>query len=136
MKVKRRNIRRARIEIIPMIDTIVILLIFYMSFSRFAEVERQAGIKLPIALVGDSFEKLPNQIVVNMSSSDSVTVDGQSYKLDELPALLHRLQSVRPNLNSLVLRGSRALTYKDLSAFMTVCAKAGIADVAFATVSK
>ena len=69
-----------------MIDTIVILFIFYMSFfCGFAEVERQAGIKLPIALVGDSFEKLPNQIVVNMSSSNDVTIDGQSYKLDELP---------------------------------------------------
>jgi len=136
MKVKRRNIRRARIEIIPMIDTIVILLIFYMSFSRFAEVERQAGIKLPIALVGDPFEKLPNQIIVNMSSSDNMTIDGQRYRLDDLPDLLRRLQSVHPSLNSLVLRGSRAMTYQDLSAFMTVCSKAGIADVAFATVPK
>ena len=136
MKVKRRNIRRARIEIIPMIDTIVILLIFYMSFSRFAEAERQVGIQLPIALAGDSFEKLSNQIIVNMSSLDNVTVDGRLYKLDELPGLLRRLQSVRPNLNSLILRANRSLTYQDLSAFMTVCSKAGIADVAFATVSK
>jgi biopolymer transport protein ExbD len=134
MKVKRRNIRRARIEIIPMIDTIVILLIFYMSFSRFAEAEHQAGIKLPITLVGDSFEKLPNQIIVNMSSSDDMTIDGRSYKLDELPNLLRRLQSAHPSMNSLVLRGNSAMTYKDLSAFMTVCSKAGIADVAFATV--
>jgi biopolymer transport protein ExbD len=136
MKVKRRNIRRARIEIIPMIDTIVILLIFYMSFSRFAEVERQAGIKLPIALVGDSFEKLPNQIIVNMSSSNSVIIDGQPYKLNDLPDLLRRLQSAHPGLDSLILRGNRAMTYKDLSAFMTVCSQAGIADVAFATVPK
>ncbi|MGO9243190.1 MAG: ExbD/TolR family protein [Verrucomicrobiia bacterium] len=136
MKVKRRNIRRARIEIIPMIDTIVILLIFYMSFSRFAEVERQAGIKLPIALVGDPFEKLPNQIIVNMSSSDSVTIDGQPYKLNDLPDFLRRLQSTHPSMNSLILRGNRAMTYKDLSAFMTVCSQAGIADVAFATVPK
>ena len=136
MKVKRRNIRRARIEIIPMIDTIVILLIFYMSFSRFAEVERQAGIKLPIALVGDSFEKLPNQIIVNMSSSNNVTIDGRPYKLSDLPDFLRCLQSTHPTMNSLILRGNRAMTYKDLSAFMTVCSKAGIADVAFATVSK
>jgi biopolymer transport protein ExbD len=136
MKVKRRNVRRARIEMIPMIDTIVILLIFYMSFSRFAEVERQAGIKLPIALVGDSFEKLPNQVIVNMTSSDYVTINGQTYKLDELPDFLRRLQSTHPQLNSLILRGDRAMTYKDLSAFMMACSKAGIADVAFATVPK
>ena len=136
MKVKRRNIRRARIEIIPMIDTIVILLIFYMSFSRFAEVERAAGIKLPIALTGDPLEKLPNQIIVNMSSANNVTIGGRPYKIDDLPDLLRRLQSNHPNLNSLILRGSRAMTYRDLSAFMTVCSKAGIADVTFATVDK
>jgi biopolymer transport protein ExbD len=136
MKVKRRNIRRARIEIIPLIDTIVILLIFYMSFSRFAEVERAAGIKLPIALTGDPLEKLPNQIIVNMSSADNLTIGGQPYKINDLPDLLRRLQSNHPNLNSLILRASRGMAYRDLSAFMTVCSKAGIANVTFATVDK
>ena len=31
MKLKRRRVKRGRVEIIPMIDTIVILLIFYMT---------------------------------------------------------------------------------------------------------
>ena len=136
MKVKRRNFRRARIEIIPLIDTIVILLIFYMSFSRFAEVERAAGIKLPIALTGDPLAKLPNQIIVNMSSADHLTIGGQPYRMSDLPDLLRRLQSNHPNFNSLILRGSRAMTYRDLSAFMTICSKAGIANVTFATVDK
>ena len=134
MKVKRRNIRRARIEIIPMIDTIVILLIFYMSFSRFAEVERQAGIKLPIALVGDSLQKLPNQIIVNVSSSDNMMIDGASYKLGDLPDFLRRVQATHPQFNSVILRGNRTMTYEELSAFLMACSKAGIADVAFATV--
>ena len=30
MKIKRRKVKRGRVEIIPLIDTIVILLIFYM----------------------------------------------------------------------------------------------------------
>ncbi|HTS19506.1 MAG TPA: biopolymer transporter ExbD [Verrucomicrobiae bacterium] len=136
MKVKRRNIRRARIEIIPMIDTIVILLIFYMSFSRFAEAERAAGIKLPIALEGDSLEKRPNQIIVNMIASGNVTIDGRAYSISDLPELLRRLKANRPNFNSVILRGSRTMTYQDLSAFMVACSKAGIADITFATVDK
>ena len=136
MKVKRRKIKRGRVEIIPMIDTIVILLIFYMSFSRFAEIEREAGIKLPTSRAGDEFKKLPNQIIVNMFSSDDVTVVGQSYKVDELPDLLRRMKTADPALNSLILRGSRDMTYKDLSEFMEVCAKAGISDVTFATLEK
>jgi len=136
MKLKRRQIKRGRIEIIPMIDTIVILLIFYMSFSRFAEIERKADIKLPQSVAGDEFKKTPNQLIINMSSSDDVTVGGHPYKVDELPELLRRMKTIDPGLNSLILRGSRAMAYKDLSAFLKVCSRAGIADVTFATLEK
>ena len=52
MKLKRRKVKRGRVEIIPMIDTIVILLIFYMTFSRFAEATREANLKLPESRAG------------------------------------------------------------------------------------
>jgi len=136
MKFKRRQIKRGRIEIIPMIDTIVILLIFYMSFSRFAEMERESHINLPASRVGDEFKKTSNQLIVNMFSAADVTVGGQPYKVDDLPNLLRRTKASNPGLNSLILRGSREMTYKDLSAFMKVCANAGIADVTFATLDK
>jgi biopolymer transport protein ExbD len=136
MKVKRRQIKRGRVEMIPMIDTIVILLIFYMSFARFAEMERESSIKLPTAQSGDEFRKTPNQIVVNMVSADDVNVAGQPYKVDDLPNLLRRMKAANPQLDSLILRGSRDMSYRDLSAFMKVCAKCGIADVAFATMEK
>jgi biopolymer transport protein ExbD len=136
MKIKRRQIKRGRIEMIPMIDTIVILLIFYMSFARFAEMERDSSIKLPTALSGDDFRKTSTQIVVNMVSVDNVNVAGQPYKIGDLPNLLRRMRTSNPHLDSLILRGSRDMTYQDLSAFMKVCAKCGIADVAFATMEK
>jgi len=136
MKLKRRQIKRGRVEIIPMIDTIVILLIFYMSFSRFAEIERKANIKLPQSVAGDEFKKTPNQVIINMVDSDDVTVGGNRYKVDELPDLLRHMKAADPVLNSLILRGSRAMAYKDLSDFLKVCSKAGIADVTFATLEK
>src|ERR1017187_5476224 len=136
MKVKRRQIKRGRVEIIPMIDTIVILLIFYMSFSRFAEMEREAWLTLPQSVAGDEFKKTPNQLIINMVSSDDVTVGGHPYKVDDLPELLSHMKTATPGLNSLILRGSRNMTYKDLSAFMKVSSKAGIANVTFGTLEK
>src|ERR1043166_7276542 len=110
MKLKRRQIKRGRVEIIPMIDTIVILLIFYMSFSRFAEMEREARIPLPTSRVGNEFQKTPHQIIVNMLSADAVTVGGQPYKVGDLPDLLRRMKATDPNLKSLSLRGHREMT--------------------------
>jgi biopolymer transport protein ExbD len=136
MKLKRRHIKRGRVEIIPMIDTIVILLIFYMSFSRFAEMEREARVRLPTSQVGDDFKKTANQLIVNMVSADDVTICGRAYKASDLPALIGRMKTMDPRLNSLILRGTRDMTYKDLSAFMKSCASAGIADVTFATLEQ
>ena len=133
MKVKRRKIKRGRVEIIPMIDTIVILLIFYMSFARVAEMERESNIKLPQSIAGDEFKKLPNQVIVNMFSADDVSVGGRGYKLNELPDLLQRLKVNDPQLSSIILRGNRDMIYQDLSDFMKACSTAGIPDVTFAT---
>jgi biopolymer transport protein ExbD len=135
MKIKRRKIRRGRVEIIPMIDTIVILLIFYMTFSRFAEASREANLKLPESRAGDEFKQLPNQVIINMYSAEDVTIDKTKYKTEELPPFLRSLKQSDPKYAkmSVILRGSRDMTYADLSAFMKACAKAGIADVTFTT---
>ena len=136
MKFKRRKIKRGRVEIIPMIDTIVILLIFYMTFSRFAEQNREASIKLPDSHAGDEFKQFPNQGIINMFASGEVRMGGHDYKMAELPGLLRGIRSSDPNMKksmSVILRGDKNMTYQDLSDFMKMCAKAGIADVTFAT---
>ncbi len=135
MKLKRRRVKRGRVEIIPMIDTIVILLIFYMTFSRFVEASREANIKLPTTHAGDEFKQLSGQIIVNMFSAQEVSIDKQPYRITELPAVIaHYRRSLPADQKiTIVLRGHREMTYRDLSEFMKACAKGGVADVTFAT---
>lgn len=118
-----------------MIDTIVILLVFYMTFSRFAEATREAGIKLPESRAGDEFKQFPGQVIVNMFSSDKVTINQQPYQLADLPGVIAMMRKAAPPEQkiSIILRGHRDMNYRDLSDFMKACAKAGVADVTFAT---
>ena len=135
MKLKRRRVKRGRIEIIPMIDTIVILLIFYMTFSRFAEAGKENGFKLPDSRAGDEFKQLPNQVIINMFNKDEVYIAKQKYTMDDVPPFLQSLREKDPRYAkmSLILRGNREMTYADLSAFMKACAKSRIADITFTT---
>jgi len=135
MKLRRRKIKRGRIEIIPMIDTIVILLIFYMTFSRFAEASRESKLVLPASRAGDEFKRLPNQVIRNMYSADEVLFDKVKYKAAEIPNLLNQIKRADPKFAnmSVILRGSKDMTFTDLSAFMKACARAGIVDVTFTT---
>ncbi len=136
MKLIRRKMKRGRVEIIPMIDTIVILLIFYMTFSRFAEANRESNIELPGSRAGDKSSQQENQVVVNMFSTDEVRIGGNGYKAAEIVGLLNRIrQSDRSKTNmSVILRGDKKMTYLDLSDFMKAGAKAGVSDVTFATI--
>jgi len=135
MKLKRRKIKRGRIEIIPMIDTIVILLIFYMTFSRFVEASRSARVELPKTRAGAEARQDPGQIIINMMSADEVIIQDDVYKTDELPGQLLRFKNSLPRdvTMSVILRAHKEMSYQDLSDFMRACAKAGIADVTFAT---
>jgi biopolymer transport protein ExbD len=138
MKLKRRKVKRGRVEIIPMIDTIVILLIFYMTFSRFAEATREANLKLPESRAGDEFKQLPNQVIVNMYGVDEVTINKRRYKVTNIPEFLRALRQSDPKYEkmSIILRGSRDMTYSDLSEFLKACAAAKITDVTFTTFEK
>lgn len=135
MKIKRRKIKRGRIEIIPMIDTIVILLIFYMTFSRFVEASREAQINLPEARAGEEFKQLPGQVIINMYNKDEAYIDKTRFTVEQIPPLLLSLRERDPKFAnmSIILRADRSMTYADLSAFMKACAKARIADVTFTT---
>jgi biopolymer transport protein ExbD len=132
MEIKRRKIKRGRIEIIPMIDTIVILLIFYMTFSRFAEMVYDAKVELPASVAGEEFENRPDQIIVNMFSDHDIRVGGAKYAVANLPLVLLQEKQQHPAL-SVIVRGNRQMPYRDLSNLMGACAKAGIVDVTFAT---
>jgi biopolymer transport protein ExbD len=135
MKLKRRRVKRGRVEIIPMIDTIVILLIFYMTFSRFVEASREGAIKLPESRAGDELKQMAGQVIINMFADGKVSIGKQAYPLTDLPGVIALMRKSGPadQKVSIILRGDSAMTYRDLSEFMKAAAKAGVADVTFAT---
>ena len=135
MKIKRRRIKRGRIEIIPMIDTIVILLIFYMSFARFAQMAKEAKIALPTSVSGKVIQTMLHQVIINMVSLDEITISKRPYTMRELQGVLLKMKQEDPKLQ-VILRAGRDAKYSDLSEFMRACAKAGIIDVAFSTLDK
>ena len=131
MKLKRRKMKRGRVEIIPMIDTIVILLVFYMSFARVAQMAKE-DVDLPDALSGLDIEEELNKVIINVPAPDKIRISDIDYKVSELTQLLRQEKAKNPKV-SITLRGAKDMTYKDLSDLMVACAKAGIADVTFAT---
>ena len=99
-------------------------------FERLAE--RHASARIGPDVAGDEFEKRPDQIIVNMFSGDDVRVGGVKHTVADLPVVL--LQEKQQHLtHSVIVRGNKQMSYRDLSNLMGACARAGIDDVTFAT---
>ena len=98
MKLKRRKMKRGRVEIIPMIDTIVILLVFYMSFARVAQMAKEE-VELPDALSGMDIEEELNKVIINMPAADKLRIGGNDYKVSELTQLLKQEKAKNPKIS-------------------------------------
>src|SRR5215475_2705745 len=82
MRLSRRTVKKARIEIIPMIDTIFFLLVFFMistlSMSRFAGVQ----VNLPKAASGS---QPPNEtVVISLTKDNQLFFNKNQMSVDSL----------------------------------------------------
>lgn len=136
MKLTRRKIKRGRIEIIPMIDTILILLIFYTSFSTLTQREKHIDAKLPPAegLEGGQIVS-PTREMLNLSlhvhNQSHIVVNGNDqtpYNLTQLAEFLKQYSHSGQEM-TVVIRGNPATLYQDIVATLDACALAELTRV-------
>ena len=131
MKLTRRARKRGRVEIVPMIDTILILLIFYMSFSTFRTKEKRINTKLPLASPKVIPAHAPLDIVLHVKSKDAIIVNNAStYDITSLRDTLAQLASLGQDA-SIVIEAEPDTSYQDVISTLDICAQAHLAKVAF-----
>jgi biopolymer transport protein ExbD len=131
MKLKRRSLQRGRVEIIPMIDTLLILLIFYMSFSTFARKEKRIDAKLPLLSTTVPPAQAPLDIVLHINGGDKITVNGvNTFDMLSLRDALAQLSSIGQDL-TIVIEAEPDASYQDVIDTLDACAQAHQAKVAF-----
>ena len=129
MKLERPARRRARIEIIPMIDVVFFLLIFFMMASLSMTVYRGLPVNLPRASTGDA---APAE-----SASVTVTRDGQTYldrravSREALGARLRDLVGANPRL-AVVITADEAVSHGRVVDVLDEIRIAGVSRMAIA----
>lgn len=128
MKLMRRDTKRGRVEIIPMIDTILILLIFYMSFSQFKLEEKQMNAKLP---GGPGQGASIDHLTLHVYDRDNITVNGgTAFRAEDLAVYMSQL-SLKPTVS---IEAELQTHYGDVVAALDACALAHLRKVGIATV--
>ncbi len=139
MKLNRRNVKRGRVEIIPMIDTILILLIFYMSFSTFDAKEKSIDSKMPITpknAVVKPEKEIVLDIVLHVSDARNVTVNGaNTMDLVNLQGYMAQLGQIGQKA-TVVIEAEPSTKYSDVIGALDSCALANLTNVAFRPLSE
>jgi biopolymer transport protein ExbD len=130
MKLPRRHPKRGRVEIIPMIDTILILLIFYMSFSTFDQKEKRIDARLPIVSTKVAATQVPLDVVLHVSGPDKIIVNGASYDRASLRDAMMQLSTIGQDA-TVVIEAEADTTYQAVINALDACALAKLTKVAF-----
>jgi len=119
-------------QIAPMVDVLLVLLVFFIVTWNFAITENELDVKIPSAAAAKEQQPVANQTVINVRKNGTVVMNRKELTLDDLRAKLTQLSKLFPDY-AIIVRGDEQLSYKDLMAVMDVCRQANIWNVAFAT---
>ena len=132
-------------QIAPMIDVLLVLLIFFMCITTAEILKVDASITLPVSASAKAHDpKMSKQeIAINVrwdpkTSKAAFLVEEKEFKVlaDMVPYLIGRREA-KPGINMRALiRGDRMLPASEIQKVMDLVGQAGYSDIAFSAASK
>jgi len=115
--------KKSRIEIIPMIDVMMFLLVFFVLISLNVIPALGLKTKLPSSTSATQ-ENPPKRIIVTLMRDGTIQADGQSLgNLDELTKVINLKKQEYANNYTVVIQGDEAASMQSLIDVMDVLKK-------------
>lgn len=131
MPLKTEEVDEPDLNLTPMIDIVMLLIIFFMVGTKFSEDERQFDIKLPTVSEAQPLTSRPDEITVNIDRKGNVYVGGEPFQLNELSAEMDRIKKNYED-QVVIIRGDGQGQYQMVMDVLSICKKAGIKNIQLA----
>ena len=118
--------------IAPMVDILLVILVFFIVTWNFALTENELDVRVPTATKANEPQPYVGQVVINIAANGTVIVNRQQKNSQELLDQLKRLSQLYPD-QAVIVRGDQAVDYKHIVDVLDICRQANIWNVAFAT---
>lgn len=143
---KKKHVRKAdpeadpEFQIAPMIDILLVLLVFFMSITSTEVLQSNQNVELPVAKDAKDAKKNPGQTIINVlynkiNDATVVEIDERNLSPNELGTLLAKKVSVNPTMRVL-LRVDKQVRYEFMRTLLEAIGRAGVGDVTFSVVDK
>lgn len=118
--------------IAPMVDILLVVLVFFIVTWNFALSENELDVRVPTATKANEPQPYVGQVVINVTANGSIVVNRQEKKLAELLDQLKKLSQLYPD-QAVIVRGDQTVDYKHIVDVLDICRQADVWNVAFAT---
>jgi biopolymer transport protein ExbD len=118
--------------IAPMVDILLVILVFFIVTWNFALSENELDVRVPTATKANETQPYVGQVVINIAANGTVIVNRQPKTSQELLELLRKLSQLYPD-QAIIVRGDQGVEYKHIVDVLDICRQADIWNVAFAT---
>lgn len=128
-----RSKKAPEFMIIPLIDVIFFLLVFFMMNSLQTTTQRAMAVQLPQAASAEAMAQLPVVITVDMSGH--IMVDGNSISYENAATLFKEKIAANPQL-AVVLQADQRTAHGQVAAVMDMLKQAGVKKLGIAADKK
>jgi biopolymer transport protein ExbD len=128
----RATLHHPGIQLAPLVDVLLLLLIFFLLTWNAARNENELDVKVPKASAAKEHSAPIGDVVVNVKADGNVVVNRRTLSAPDLTELLKGLVQLNAE-QAVVIRGDEAGAYKNIVNVLNICTEAGITNVAFAT---
>jgi biopolymer transport protein ExbD len=127
MRIKRQYVaEKPLVNVIPIVDMMLILIIFLLASTQFAQEERDIQVNLPQVPTGETIsDSARAMVVVNVRRDGGYVVAGNPITPDELRAMLVKAVAANPSQQVLV-RGDKQALHGYVAEAVRLCNAAGI----------
>jgi biopolymer transport protein ExbD len=117
------------INMTPMVDVVLCLLVFFMAATRLYDWDENA-FKVNVPEVADAapLTAAPDDLALTIVKPGVIAIGETTYDLGSLSALLRQARA-RYADQGVVIRGDARLNYQDLADVLSTCDTAGIRNV-------
>ncbi len=125
---QRRSRKKGRVEIIPMIDVMLFLLVFFIMITL--QMITDKGLKLDLP-TSSATKVLPHpHFVINLVKDGGVVVKGKKMSLEQLQNFLAGDGDTRRT--QVTIAADKMVPFKDFVQVMGACQKAGVTSIGIA----
>lgn len=121
----------AQINIIPLVDVVLVLLIIFMATTAFIK-ESGLNMKLPAARTTEVSAQEDKDIDVALTKDNKIYLEGKPTTEDELRAVMTRRAQSKPQPR-VIIKGDQDIPYSRVVRVMDIVKQAGLPRVSLGT---